>query len=72
MGDLLGSFSESVRVRPKHVEKTRVGLWGQSMIMKPVRGVTDGIRARPLPVRCGSRKNYAEAGGHVTLEVEEG
>src|SRR3954470_24292130 len=72
MGDLLGSFLESMRVRSKHAEKTRVGLWGQSIILKAVWGVTNGIRARPLPVRCGSRTNHAEAGGHVTLEAEEG
>ena len=68
MGGLLGSFSKSVRVRPKHAEKTRVGLWGQSMILKAVRGVTNGIRARPLPVRCGSRMNHAKVGWHVTPE----
>ena len=68
MGDLLGSFPKSVRVRSKHVEKTCVGQWGPSMILKVVRGVTNGIRARPLPVRCGSRTNHAEAGGHVTPE----
>src|SRR3954470_8803517 len=72
MGDLLGSFPESVRVRSKHGEKTRVGLWGQSIIPKAVWDVTNGIRARPLPVRCGSRTNHAEAGGHVTPEAEEG
>ena len=31
-----------------------------------------GIRAIPLPVRCGLRMNHAEAGGHVTLEAEKG
>jgi hypothetical protein len=36
MGDLLRSFSESVRVTTKHVEKTLVGLWGQSAILKAV------------------------------------
>jgi hypothetical protein len=36
MGDLLGSFSESVRVRTKHAEKIRVGLWGQSTFLKVV------------------------------------
>ncbi|PNX65694.1 transcriptional regulator ATRX, partial [Trifolium pratense] len=45
MGVLLGSFPESVRVRTKHVEKTRVGLWGQSVILKAVLDVTNGIRA---------------------------
>ena len=45
MGDLLGSFPESVQVRTKLAEKTRVGLWGQSVILKSVWGVTNGIRA---------------------------
>src|SRR4051812_31114893 len=40
MGDLLGSFLESMRVRSKPAEKTRVGLWGQSIIPKAVWGVT--------------------------------
>jgi len=40
MGDLLGSFSVSVHVRTKHAEKTRVGLWGQSAILKAVWDVT--------------------------------
>ena len=40
MGDLLGSFPESVQVRTKLAEKTRVGLWGQSVILKAVWGVT--------------------------------
>ncbi|KEH44213.1 hypothetical protein MTR_1g110770 [Medicago truncatula] len=118
MGDLPGSFPVSVRVRTKHAEKTRVGLWGQSAILKAVWDVTNGIRAdadaqgmtmsgsrhlleepnhigmreilRPfdnpesrlgcykwyqsihLPVRCGSRTNQAEAGGHVTPTDDEG
>jgi len=33
-------------LRTKHVEKTRVGLWGQSVILKAVWDVTNGIRAR--------------------------
>ena len=45
MGDLLGSFPESLQVRTKLAEKTRVGLWGQSVILKAVWGVTNGIRA---------------------------
>ena len=45
MGDLPGSFPVSVRVRTKHAEKTRVGLWGQSAILKAVWDVTNGIRA---------------------------
>ena len=36
MGDLLGSFPESVRVRTKHPEKSCVGLWGQSLILQAV------------------------------------
>ncbi|AES89939.1 hypothetical protein MTR_4g081990 [Medicago truncatula] len=40
MGDILGSFPESVRVRTKHVEKTRAGLWGQSTILIVVWDVT--------------------------------
>ena len=68
MGDLLISFSESVRVSPKYAEKTRVGLWGKSVILKVAWGITNGIRAISLPVRCGSRMNHAEVGGHVTLE----
>jgi len=27
--------------------------------------------SRPLPVRCGSRTNQAEAGGHVTPTTDE-
>ncbi|AES60857.1 hypothetical protein MTR_1g071670 [Medicago truncatula] len=45
MGDLLGSFSVSMRVRTKHAEKTRVDLWGQSAIQKAFWDVTNGIRA---------------------------
>ena len=45
MGDLLGSLLESVQVRTKLAEKTRVGLWGQSVILKAVWGVTNGIIA---------------------------
>ena len=40
MGDLLGSFPKSVQVRKKLAEKTRVGLWGQLVILKAVWGVT--------------------------------
>jgi hypothetical protein len=36
MDDLLESFSESVQVKTKLTEKTRVGLWGQSIILKAV------------------------------------
>ena len=36
MGDLLGSFLESVRVRTKHAKKSCVGLWGQSLILQAV------------------------------------
>ncbi|MCI63562.1 transcriptional regulator ATRX, partial [Trifolium medium] len=45
MGDHLGSFPESVQVRTKLAEKTRVDLWGQSVILKAVWDVTNGIRA---------------------------
>jgi hypothetical protein len=34
MCGLLESFSESVRVREKHVEKTHIGLWGWLAILK--------------------------------------
>jgi hypothetical protein len=40
MGELLGSFPKSLRVRTKHVEKTRVGLWGKSAMLKVVWDVT--------------------------------
>jgi len=40
MGDLLGSFLVSVRVRTKHAEKTRVCLYGQSAMLKVVWDVT--------------------------------
>ena len=40
MGDLPESFPISVRVMTKHAEKTRVGLWGQSAILKAVWDVT--------------------------------
>jgi len=43
MGDFLGSFPKSVRVRTKHVVKTRVDLWGQSAILKAVWDVTERI-----------------------------
>jgi len=36
MSDLLGSFPESVRLRTKHAEITRVDLWGQPAILKAV------------------------------------
>jgi len=40
MGNLLESFSVSVRVRTKHAEKNRVGLWDQPAILKAVWDVT--------------------------------
>ena len=58
-------------MRIKHAENTRVGLWGQSIILKVAWAVTNGIKSIPLPVRCGSRTNHAEAGGHVTLEAKK-
>jgi len=45
MGDLLESFSESVRVGRKHAGNTRVGVWGWSAILKAVFEITNGIRA---------------------------
>ena len=72
MGDLLGSFPESVQVRTKLAEKTRVGLWGQSVILKSSLGRYKWYQSRPLPVRCGSGTNQAEAGGHVIPEADEG
>jgi hypothetical protein len=46
MGDLRGSFPVSMRVRTKHAEKTRVGLWGQSAILKVVWDVTNSKQKR--------------------------
>jgi hypothetical protein len=40
MGDLLGSYPKSVQMRTKLAEKTHVGLWSQSVILKAVSGVT--------------------------------
>ena len=48
MGDLLGSFLESMQVRTTHAEKTRVGLWGQSTVLEVVWDVTNGIKAADL------------------------
>jgi hypothetical protein len=48
MGDIMGSFPESVQVRTMLAEKTRVGLWGQSVIIKAVWGVID----------CGTVVNF--------------
>jgi len=45
MGDLLESFSESVRVGRKHAGNTRVGVWGWSAILKAFFEITNGIRA---------------------------
>jgi hypothetical protein len=52
MSDLLESFLESVRVRIKHTEKTRVDLWGQSTILKGGRDVTNGGHVTPKADRC--------------------
>jgi hypothetical protein len=65
MGDLLGSFPVSVRVRTKHAEKTRVSLWVSRQCLNRL-GCYKWYQSRPLPVRCGSGTNQAEAGGHVT------
>jgi len=40
----MGSFPKSVRVRTKHGEKTHVGLWGQSTILKVVWDVTTSAK----------------------------
>jgi hypothetical protein len=36
MGGLLESFPKNMQVTTKLAEKTRVGLWGQSVILKAV------------------------------------
>jgi len=41
-------------------------------MLKVVWDVTNGTRARPLPVQCGPGTNQAEAGGHVTPMADEG
>ena len=41
MGDLLESFLESVWVRIKHTEKSHVGLWEQSLILKAVEEIVE-------------------------------
>ena len=50
MSDLLGSFLKSVRT--KHVEKSCVGLWDQSLIMEVgkinCRGLRKGYQQRVL------------------------
>jgi len=45
MDDLMRSFTESVRVRTKHVEKIHCDFWGHSTILKAVCDVTSGIKA---------------------------
>jgi len=45
MGELLESFSESVRVMTKQNENICDCLWAQSTILKAVWDVTNGIRA---------------------------
>jgi len=61
-------------VTTKHAEKTRVDLWGQSAILnhKSSMGCYKWYQSRPLPVRCGSGADQAEAGGHVTSKADEG
>jgi hypothetical protein len=58
MGDLLGSFPESVQVRTKHAEKARVGLWGQSVILKAVWGVTQSFEQLINNIRVQRTKKY--------------
>src|SRR3954463_12329573 len=87
MGDLLGSFPESMRVRSKHAEKTRVGLWGQSIIPKSVWGVTKWYQSQTSPSTmwfedepCGSwwacntrgRRKRGVVAPHGTTKAEEG
>ncbi|KEH19838.1 hypothetical protein MTR_8g469250 [Medicago truncatula] len=57
MGDLPGSFLISVRVIGNPESSLGCYKWYQSS---------------PLAVRCGLGMNQAEAGGHVTLEYDEG
>ncbi|KEH43826.1 transmembrane protein, putative [Medicago truncatula] len=52
MGDLPESFPVCVRVRTKHAEKTRVGLWGQSTILKAVWDVTPDAFSFSPAGRC--------------------
>jgi len=49
MGDLLRSFLVSVPVRTKHAEKTRVGLWGQSTILKADVGMLQVVSEQTSP-----------------------
>ena len=73
MGDLLGSFLESMQVRTTHAEKTRVGLWGQSTVLEAVWDVTNGIRAADLSQYGVVRgRTKPEVGGHVTSGADEG
>ncbi|KEH25900.1 hypothetical protein MTR_6g037390 [Medicago truncatula] len=55
MGDQPGSFPISVRVRTKYTEKTRVGLWGQSAILKAVWGVTVTLTTGPTTIHHNLR-----------------
>ena len=59
-------------MRTKHAEKTRVGLWGQSVNPERTMGRYKWYQSIPLLVRCGSGTNPTEVGGHVTPETEMG
>ena len=52
MSNLLENFLKNVYVRTKHVEKSCVGLWGQSLILEATRLIFE--------------VNQAEVGGYVT------
>ncbi|MCH81209.1 hypothetical protein A2U01_0001993 [Trifolium medium] len=70
MGDLLGSFPESVQVRTKLAKKIRVGLWGHSVILKAVWGVTIENAQRYFyklgAIQGGKRMSL---GGHKAFEA---
>ena len=55
MGNPLGSFSESMQVRTKHVEKSSVSLWGQSLILEvgkaDCKGFGNGYLWRVLTIK---------------------
>jgi hypothetical protein len=62
-----------VQVRTKLAEKTRVGLWGQSVILKAVWGVTQTddnllIRGCFLPSLCSLCKCHCETLFHLFFE----
>ena len=44
MSNLLENFLKNVYVRTKHIEKSCVGLWGQSLIIKAVKAEFLGLK----------------------------